>query len=346
MPHPLDCDWRFTKGTAGELLERLVSLTGPTNFAALLDAPSVYMLAKKQGMANQFILLDRNDSLANSGGLSPFWRGGLCCDLMHGAPSLPRVHAVLADPPWYVDEAVGFLRAASQICASGATILLSFAPDGIRPGIPEERERIIAEAETFGSSFSGIHHLALSYATPFFEHNALRASGFQQVAPAWRRGDLLSFRKLDSLYLRKNAVNADNSTWVEVRIDGVRFRVRQRDKEGFANPQLKKLVPGDILPTVSRRDSRRQKVDLWTSGNRVYRCDGTHILTVLLHAIEVSENPMIAVQRILHYPMDDLQTRHVESSVLQVKRLVRTECREMKDFAIGQRYGNLERQVG
>ena len=56
---------------------------------------------------------------------------------------------------------------------------------------------------------------------------------------------------------------------------------------------------------------------------------------------------MIAVQRILHYPMDDLQTRHVESSVLQVKRIVRTEeCREMKDFAIGQRYGNLERQVG
>ena len=333
VPHPLDCDWRFTKGTADELLERLESLIGPDNSAALMGAPSVYVQAKNQRMENQLILLDRNETLAKSSGLSPFSKGDLCCDLMHGAPNLPPVHAVLADPPWYIDDAVGFLRAASQICVCGATILLSYAPDGVRPGIPEERERIIAEAKNFGINFSGIDHLTLSYATPFFEHNALRASGFQQIASDWRSGDLLSFRKLECLYLHQSAVREDENAWAEVSVDGVRFKVRQKDGKSFANPQLKKLVPGDVLPSVSRRDSRRHQVDIWTSGNRVYRCDGTHIFTIILHAIQASENPLTAVQHMMHDPLDDLQIRLVESSVLQVQQIVRTECREIKAFA-------------
>ncbi len=333
VPHPLDCDWRFTKGTADELLERLESLIGPNNSAALLGAPSVYVRAKNQRMENQLILLDRNETLANSSGLSPSWKGDLCCNLMHGAPNLPPVHAVLADPPWYVDEAVGFLRAASQICVCGATILLSYAPDGVRPGIPEERKRIIAEAKTFGINFSGIDHLTLSYATPFFEHNALRASAFRHIASDWRSGDLLSFRKSESLYLHQSTAREDENAWVEVSVEGVRFKVRQKDEKGFANPQLKKLVPGNVLPSVSRRDSRRHQVDIWTSGNRVYRCDGTHIMTVILHAIQASENPLSAVQHIMHDSMDDLQIRLVESSVLQVQQIVRTECREIKVFA-------------
>ena len=333
VPHPLDFDWRFTRGTAGVLLEKLDALTRSANPAALLGTPSVYVLAKTQGLAHRFILLDQNTSLANSEACSLSGGKVFCCDLMHGVPSLPLVHAVLADPPWYVDEAVGFLRTASQISTSGATILLSFGPDGMRPGIPGERKRIIAEAEAMGLSLTGIHHLALSYATPFFERNALHASGFKQVAPAWRRGDLLSFQKVNDLYSPKHFANGDDRTWTEVTIDGVRIRVRRGGIKCFANPRLEKLVPGDILPTVSRRDDRRQQVEVWTSGNRVYRSAGTHTLTVLLHALQASENPTAAVQRVLHQPMNDLQIRLVDSTVSQVKQIVQTECREMKDFA-------------
>ena len=333
VPHPLDFDWRFTRGTTGVLLQRLDALSKSANPVALLGTPSVYVLAETRGLAHKFILLDQNDSLANSEACSP--SGGLvyCCDLLDGVPSLPLVHTVLADPPWYVDDAMGFLRAASQITASGATILLSFGPDGMRPGIAEERKRIIAEAEAMGLRLTGIDHLALSYATPFFERNALHAAGFTQVAPAWRRGDLFAFQKVGDPYSPRPSANGDNDTWVEVTIDGVRLRVRQRGIRGFANPRLEQLVPGDILPTVSRRDGRRQQVDVWTSGNRVYRSTGTHILTVLLHAIRDSENPTAAVQRLLHQPMDNVQIRFVKSTVLQVNQIVQTECREMKDFA-------------
>ena len=134
-------------------------------------------------------------------------------------------------PPWYVDEAVGFLRGASQSCVRGGTVLLSFAPDGMKPEIRDERMQIIARAEALGLSYVGIENLALSYATPFFERNALHASGFQQVAPAWRRGDLLTFRKAGSTFPKNGSVNTDGSVWDEVSIDGVRFRVRHVEGE-------------------------------------------------------------------------------------------------------------------
>ena len=255
------------------------------------------------------------------------------CDLMHGVPSLPPVHAVLADPPWYVDEAVGFLSGASQLCVRGGTVLLSFAPDGMRPEIRDERREIIVRAEALGLSFVGIENLALSYATPFFERNALRASGFWQVVPAWRRGDLLTFRKTGSSFPKNGSVNTDGSVWDEVSIDGIRFRVRRLEGSGFADPRLKKLVEGDILPTVSRRDGRRGQVLVWTSGNRVFRCNGASVFTAILRAVQASEDPTPAVQDLVPCPINDSQARLVQSTASQVDQIVRTEVREMQDFA-------------
>ena len=34
--------------------------------------------------------------------------------------------------------------------------------------------------------------------------------------------------------------------------------------------KLSRIVAGDVLPTVSRRDSRRSKANVWTSANRVF----------------------------------------------------------------------------
>ena len=332
-PHPLDYDWRFTRRTASELLTRLLALSSPAERVLLLGVPSIYVLAENQGLADRIILLDLNNPLTvsetshNSGGTV------YGCDLMHRVPSLPPVHAVLADPPWYVDEAVGFLRSASQSCASGATILLSFAPDGMRPEIRDERRQIIARAGSLGLSFIGIEHLAVSYTTPFFERNALIASGFRQVALDWRRGDLLTFRKTGTSFPNLDSVNEDGGVWDEVTIDGVRFRVRRVEGDGFADPQLKKLIEGDVLPTVSRRDGRRNQALVWTSGNRVFGCDGASVFAAILSAVQASEHPTAAVQDLVPQPINDLQARLIQSTASQVERIVHTEVREMMDFA-------------
>lgn len=54
-------------------------------------------------------------------------------------------------------------------------------------------------------------------------------------------------------------------TWQEVSFGPVRIKLRRTGP-----PNLGPLVPGDILDTVSRRDPVRQRIGLWTSGNRVF----------------------------------------------------------------------------
>ena len=334
-PNPLAFDWRYTRDTAGELLERVITSADPTQTVALLGSPSVYKMAAIREAPRRFILLDQNGSLLIDDSQSLVGSTFRRCDMQHDKIDLPPVQAVLADPPWYEEETLAFLRTSARICADQGQVLLSAAPDGVRPGIREERKRIIAGAAESGLRFLRIERLALSYATPFFEHNALRAAGFAHVAPNWRRGDLLIFERTgDSLPGPMNPI-AHSAEWVQVDISGATIWVRSKDQPGFIDPRLVPLVPGDILPTVSRRDERREAADVWTAGNRIYRCDGPHILSIILHAISVSKAPLEAVQRSLQHSLDHLEAAKVEASIAQVETMIQTELQEMRSFANG-----------
>ena len=333
--NPLAFDWRYTKDTAGELLDRVIASTDPTRAVALLGSPSVYKMATIRKLPRRFILLDQNCALSVDGPESLAGNIFRRCDMQHDAIDLPSVQAVLADPPWYEDETLAFLRTSARICADQGKVLLSAAPDGVRPGIQEERERIIAGAAESGLRFLGIERLVLSYATPFFEHNALRAAGFTHVAPNWRRGDLLIFERTgDSLPGPMNPI-AHSAEWAQGDIRGATIWVRSKDQPGFIDPRLVPLVPGDILPTVSRRDDRREAADVWTAGNRIYRCDGPHILSIILQAISVAKAPLEAVQRSLQHSLDHLEAAKVEASIAQVETMIQTELQEMRSFANG-----------
>ena len=175
----------------------------------------------------------------------------------------------------------------------------------------------------------------LSYAMPFFERNALRAAGFAHVAPNWRRGDLLIFERTgDSLSGPMNPIT-HSPEWAQADIRGATIWVRSKDQPGFIDPRLVPLVPGDVLPTVSRRDGRREAADVWTAGNRIYRCDGSHILSIILHAISSSEAPLQAVQQSLQHSLDHPEAAKVETSVAQVEKIIQTELQEMRSFANG-----------
>ena len=56
-PHLLSADWRFTRKTAAELLERVAVLTGPSESVALIGTPSVFFLAALEGSPCRFTLL-------------------------------------------------------------------------------------------------------------------------------------------------------------------------------------------------------------------------------------------------------------------------------------------------
>ena len=48
------------------------------------------------------------------------------------------------------------------------------------------------------------------------------------------------------------------------------FVTRKAVRENGSDSLLQSVVNGDVLPTVRRADPRRQKVQVWTSGNRIF----------------------------------------------------------------------------
>ena len=334
-PHPLSSDWRFTRETAARLLERIKSSTKPTNRVALVGVPSVFFLAGIEKVPRHFVLLDENPLLASR---VPIDSGGMefrRCDVKIDEVDIPLTHIVLADPPWYEGDVLGFLRTSARVCTDGGTVFLGFGADGTRPGISEERQSIIEAAHKIGLQYKGTEQLSLTYATPFFEHNALRAANFRHVPPSWRRGDLLEFQRDRSMPLVEEAGTATKCSWTESCIREVGLRVRTDSQPRFADPRLIPIVSGDILPTVSRRDELSKAADVWTTGNRIYRCEGKNILSTLLRALAECRDPIDGVQLALQRQLNSHESALVWEAIRQVDNIVHTERQEIWRFSNG-----------
>ena len=335
LPHLLSSDWRFTKKTAGDLLELITNSTEPTNAVALIGAPSVFFLAALDNLPQHFTLLDENHLLADRVPRSSPTKDFHHCDVTREVLDIPPVQAVLADPPWYRDDVLDFLRTSVRLCADQGIVFLGFGSDGTRPGISEERQQIIAEADKWGLRFIHKQPQVLSYSTPFFEHNALKAAHFKHVPATWRHGDLILFRKEGSPAHIEDPQRTTECPWSEVIIEGVEVRVRSDDRPDFADPRLIPLVPRNILPTVSRRDALGKTADVWTTGNRIYRCDGKNILNLILKALCTGESAGGAVERYLPRKLSHIQSRLISETVTQVRDIIDTERQEIRSFSNG-----------
>ena len=154
--------------------------------------------------------------------------------------------------------------------------------------------------------------------------------------PNWRRGDLLIFERTSGLFPGPGDPTMQSVEWAQADVLGTTIWVRPKDQGGFCDPSLEPLVPGDIFPTVSRRDDRREAADVWTAGNRIYRCDGAPILSVILNAMGVAEAPPEAVERRLQRPLNHLEAAKVEAATVQIEGIIETELQEIRSFVNGQ----------
>ena len=80
---------------------------------------------------------------------------------------------------------------------------------------------------------------------------------------------------------------------------GVRWRFRSQEPPIVCRPLFVEAVPGDILDSVSRRDPRRAKADVWTSGNRIFACPNTASLELIVKALATGTRPDTYVSAVL-----------------------------------------------
>lgn len=276
LPHPLDFEWRFTNSAASDLLERAVAYPRSNEPILLLGTPSVAAAAIDAPVARHIHFIGGDNSVtrciaaANAAAGHPIsissCRDGVVDDI--------EAAVVVLDPPWYLDFIRPMLAMAATACRPGGTVLISLPPMGTRASAEDDRQKLLRYAGRLSLSPIETEHGRLAYDMPFFERNALTATGMNQIPADWRRGDLVVFRKTGNGKCLKISPAGQKTAWREVSIGRMRLFVRShRGVENLEQRLLRPIVHGDVLPSVSRRDPRRRRAQVWTSGNRIFATD-------------------------------------------------------------------------
>lgn len=324
-PHPLDYDWRFTSHAVDDLLSICRRLG---NGIICLGAPTVFVAAMQAGSCSEATFIDRNSAviahLASVHPLSQILRRDLLTD------PLPTIKAdvIVADPPWYVEHFRSFLWAATKMCAIGGYVVVSLPPRGTRPQVESELNSIYEWATQLGLRIQQLDEGRLCYETPPFERNALRAAGLHLNSHGWRKGTLCVFRSVRRCNVGRPNACPRAVNWTEATLHGTRLRFREDGRAGFGDPSLVSVVSGDILPSVSRRHRLRGLADVWSSGNRIFRCCAPGVLRMIANALAKGDNPAEAVAMRLAFPMSRRNITLVTEAAKQLIDLTALERAE------------------
>lgn len=280
-PHPLDYDWRFSADTAERLGRRVLAETPGSGHVVLLGVPTLFDTIPRARSDCRVTLFDGSQELVRYIEAQPPRHGAVCryvdvTVVPEAADGLADV--VVCDPPWYVEYYAAFLAQASTLAKVGAPVFISLLPLCTRPGCDRDRDEIFRIADSLNLAPYRIEPGALEYDTPPFERLSLARAGLP-VMEQWRRGDLLVLRKLSTatdenisrVVDRTQSIRAERQQWSEVLFGTRKVKLRNVTEDSDRRPELLRIEPDDILPTVSRRYPGRRNVDLWLWDNRVFK---------------------------------------------------------------------------
>ena len=292
--HPLDFEWYFTASSAQYISnlmcsggERVVFVGTPTaaNESLSGGAPAV--------------LIDRNPLVVRRfRALSPTF---VLSDVRDVPSALNSARAVFFDAPWYTNDILQWLDAILRVGADHAVVAFPLFQELTRPTAQIERERILNFARRAG--VVSVIDNAVSYDTPLFETESLLAACVPYTG-AWRRADLVIIRRSGVVWAEateSNNVDRENGSfeeWQTYLVESQVIKLRHRFESPGGAVAIERL-PGCkdyTLPSVSRRDSRRPLVDLWTSRNRVARVHNIAPVAAILASLERGESLHDAVR--------------------------------------------------
>lgn len=293
-PHPLDFEWRNSTGSLDYLINVIEKINGVNDKTLFLGFPTLFAAACIKSIPQKVTLVERNRSIIN--GLTSLnvdkERFQIHeADIFNVAPALiGKYYSVIMDPPWYSPHFYQFIWLAAQCVEVGGIIGISIPAINTRPNIDKERIKWFSFCQKHGLCLENLYAQKLHYAMPFFEFNAFRAAGVNDILPFWRKGDLALFRKIHTNKHERPKLDEKQSEWVERVIDTVRIRVKvEKRVKQKSDLKISHLIKGDILPSVSTRDKRRDSVNIWTSGNRIFKVNDTKKFIQLLDDLKNGE---------------------------------------------------------
>jgi hypothetical protein len=329
IPHPLDYDWRFSSAASNYLLDYCLKATKPNETIAFLGTPSLFQRAREISFPRKTLLLDNNSTVIKYFSKNMAGANIMLCDVVKD--NIPAIQAsiVVIDPPWYKKHLLGFLWAANKICRLNGRILVSLPPVGTRPGIESDLEGLFKWSKEVGLVLEKEEKGILPYISPPFEVNALKVENFHNLNEEWRRGDLSVFvKKEHNLVERPINMLDSEENWLEETVQGVRIKLKPYNDFEFKDPKLLTVVKNNIFPSVSRREPRRGLVEIWTSGNRVFGCEGRFVLQEILRELSSGHSATTALIKKLNRKITTKEEILVDKSMKQVMKIINIEREE------------------
>ena len=295
VPHLLDYDWRFS-GNSIELLARTLRNSIQDNKATVvfIGTPSLFKYCVGALHENvKLILVDQNAE-RHAAGIESNRTKYINVDISESCRNLGAIYAdyIIMDPPWYNSYYELFFDRAMLMARMNTCIMCVMPPSFTRASAEKEREHLLEHLDKqYGLKKLHYYSGMVSYHTPPYERNVLKVNGIRCVPANWRIGDLLVVQKKEPGN-RKRAIALppeESILWDEITIGPIRIKIRhEKDQIDTYDIKLDSIYIEDIYPSVKR--SARGKyvdIDVWTSGNRVFRCSNPDLLYfALLHRNE------------------------------------------------------------
>lgn len=194
-----------------------------------------------------------------------------------------KFDAIICDPPWYKDAYLNFIFKFGKLSNINAFLFVIFPPLGVRASIERERLDIINFANMVGFELVEEDVETINYISSPFEINSILDNEITNFPIDWRYGNLLIFR-----YVQNGTINFDyfnkneENRWQEYTINNIRIKLLPSQTCSTKNV-FEKIYDSDILPTVSMRNDKLNLVNFWTSGNRVFKCNNTKLVSEILN---------------------------------------------------------------
>jgi hypothetical protein len=324
-PHPLDFEWRFSRRGA-EVLLNVIDKLNATD-VTFMGATTVAIAAGRQPWKGRLVAIDQSRALIDSVRQLSLPIELVLADVCRSESNGVLVDAVVIDPPWYFEQTLAFFVAAAHMCRIGGHVIAVLPGAGTRPGVTREKARLFEWCEANGLELVRSEPQSVPYETPLFEINALRAAGIAGDLRSWRRGDLWILRRLGPLVAAHNPASYVQDNWEECMLGQMRVRFRVPGNRS-GDTRLQTLVEGDILPSVSRRDARRENVQVWTRGNRVFRCDDPDTLLAATRARVHGANEIEAAEHAVGRSLSTVEALTLRASCGHLADLSDTEHNE------------------
>jgi hypothetical protein len=288
VPHILDSDWRFTRNSSFRLLEKIKEYSKKTtdNFI-MIGAPSIFSLLENRIDANfAKLLIDQN--YIYSGNIR---KNNIICNDIGSFELYDFTDIILCDPPWYLPAIKNFIKKSFMMMRFNSFLFIALPPVEVRETIEEEYKEIDSFSKNLGLELISEDDSTIEYVSPPFEVNSLLSLGITHFPINWRKGKLRIYKKNNNIINKmenSNIIYPDK--WYDVTINNVRIKTRIIKNESYKPLKciISSIVKNDIFPTVSMRTGKQNEVDIWTSGNRVYKCSNNQDFISICKSISQS----------------------------------------------------------